>query len=73
MAEKFNPEAAAEAAERIIDERREDGKCWACGKINCTCDEETMQAMDDRDREEEARALEREELSSGIYGTDNDW
>ena len=26
-------------------------KCWSCGKINCTCDEETMQAMENDDEE----------------------
>lgn len=72
MSDRLDPEALAEAGERITDARREDGKCWACGKINCTCDEETMQAMDEADRAEE-EYIEREELSSGIYGTDNDW
>lgn len=31
-------------------------KCWSCGNADCTCDEETMQLMD-----EEARRAEQKE------------
>jgi hypothetical protein len=27
--------------------------CWACHKQNCTCDEDTMNAIDDDQRENE--------------------
>jgi hypothetical protein len=27
-----------------------DDKCWACGKVNCTCDEDYMEAKDEEMR-----------------------
>lgn len=43
VAEDTSPEAIAQnqkLAKELIAE------CWNCGKVNCTCDEDTMQIMD---------------------------
>lgn len=61
-----NPEEQQERADTIRKGLVEDGKCWACGKIDCTCDEETMQAMDEEDRLMEE--IERQEESDRLDG-----
>lgn len=34
--------------------------CWNCKKIDCTCDEDTMNAMDEEDRRREYEEREME-------------
>jgi hypothetical protein len=34
-------------------EPQDNEECWACHKVDCTCDRDTMEVMDERDREDD--------------------